>query len=244
VTGARKRSQTPRAAEPFAGRSVIASSLRLSIRESDVLHFLGYPMGRRPQGRLDALLKEVLSEARKLAAARGAFRKLSVGSADEVGLKEERAEGLVLGLVTVGDQIERRVTELLDRGEDSRALLLDAAGSAAAEEAARRLSVRILGGKTGAAEDVACRISPGYGRWPLAAQKALFARLPHDALGVSLNSSMMMVPRKSISFALWIGARRAPRSGLSGCDTCGLPQCRYRRSAERKTSKPSSEETS
>jgi hypothetical protein len=201
-------------------------------------------MGRRPQGRLEPLLKAVLREARELAAARGTFRKLPVSSADEVGLREERAEGLVLGLVTVGDQIERRVTELLGRGEASRALFLDAAGSAAAEEAARRLSVQILGGKTGAADDVACRISPGYGRWPLAAQNALFARLPHDALGVSLNSSMMMVPRKSISFALWIGAERAPRSGLSGCDTCGLPQCRYRRSAERQASRSSSEVTS
>ena len=243
MTGPRKRDPKPRAAEPSKRLPVIVSSLRLSIRESDVLHFLGYPTGRRPQGRLEPLLQEVLHEARGLAAARGAFRKLPVSSADEIGLKEERANGLVLGLVTVGDGIERRVTELLGRGESARALFLDAAGSAAAEEAARRLSVKILGGRAGAGEDVACRISPGYGRWSLAAQKALFARLPHDALGVSLNSSMMMAPRKSISFALWIGAERAPRSGLSGCDTCGFPQCRYRRSVESKASHSSREVT-
>jgi hypothetical protein len=244
VTGLPERDPKPRAAASSAGSSVIVSSLRLSIRESDVLHFLGYPKGRRPARRLELLLMDVLHEARGLAAARGAFRTLPVSSAAEVGLETERADGLVLGLVTVGAGIEQRVTKLLGRGEASRALLLDAAGSAAVEEAAHRLSVRVVGGKTSAGADVACRISPGYGRWPLSAQRALFARLPHDVLGVSLNPSMMMIPRKSISFALWIGAPAAPRSGLSGCDTCGLPQCRYRRTAGGTASRSSREVTS
>jgi hypothetical protein len=223
---------------------VIVSRLRLSIRESEVLHFLGYPKGRRPATRLEPLLKDVLREARSLAAARGGFRRLPASSAGEVGLPAERADGLVVGLVTVGGGIEGRVTELLGRGEDSHALLLDAAGSAAAEEAANRLSVRVVGGRTNGDLDVGCRVSPGYGRWSLSAQEALFSFLPHEALGVSLNSSMMMVPRKSISFALWIGARDAPRSGLSGCDTCGLPHCRYRRLAGGKASRSSREVTS
>lgn len=244
MTGLRERDPKPRASVSSAEPPVIVSSLRLSIRESDVLHFLGYPKGRRPARRLEPLLKDVLHEARRLAAARGAFRALPVSSAAEVGLPAERADGLVLGLVTAGAGIEQRVTELLGRGEDSRALILDAAGSAAAEEAAHRLSVRAVGGKTSAGADAACRISPGYGRWPLSAQKALFARLPHDALGVSLNPSMMMIPRKSISFALWLGAPAAPRAGLSGCDTCGLPQCRYRRSAGGSASRSSREVTS
>jgi hypothetical protein len=234
----------PGAAASTMGPPVIVSSIRLSIRESDVLHFLGYPKGRRPAARLEPLLEQVLHEARKLAAARGAFRRLPVSSAAEIGLEEEEADGLVLGLVTAGGGIEQRVTELLGRGEDSRALLLDAAGSAAAEEAANRLSVRVVGGRTDGELDVGCRVSPGYGRWPLSAQRALFVRLPHETLGVSLNTSMMMTPRKSISFALWLGAKKAPRSGLSGCDTCGLPHCRYRRSAGERRSRSSREVTS
>lgn len=235
---------TSSAALSSAGPLVIVSRLRLSIRESEVLHFLGYPKGRRPAKRLEPLLKDVLREARSLAAARGGFRRLPVSSAAEVDLPAERADGLVLGLVTAGGGIERRVTQLLGQGEDSRALLLDAAGSAAAEEAANRLSMRVVGGRTNGDLDVGCRVSPGYGRWPLSAQEALFSFLPHEALGVSLNSSMLMIPRKSISFALWIGAERAPRSGLSGCDTCGLPHCRYRRPAGGRASRSSREVTS
>jgi hypothetical protein len=229
VNARAKPGASARAAGPLGETPVIISSLRLSVPEFDVLHFLGYPIGRRPAGRLESLYRDSLQEARRLASARGAFVAMPVSAADGVGLPPEEADGLVLGLVTVGDGIERRVSELLATGEAARAILLDAAGSAAAEEAARRLSARILGGRAGADEDAACRISPGYGRWPLSAQSALFERLPHEALGVTLNPSMMMVPRKSISFALWLGARRAPTSGLSGCDTCRLPHCRYRR---------------
>ncbi|MGE5345297.1 MAG: hypothetical protein ACM3JH_05015 [Acidithiobacillales bacterium] len=228
-----RRRPGPRTADSPATPPVIVSALRLSVPEFDVLHFLGYPIGRRPAGRLQRLYRDSLREARRLAAGRGVFVTLPVSSAGEVGLPAEEADGLVLGLVTIGAGLERRVTELLDEGKAARALLLDAAGSAAAEEAARRLSARILGGRAGTEEDAACRISPGYGRWPLSAQKSLFERLPHEALGVTLNPSMMMVPRKSISFALWLGARRAPRSGLSGCDTCRLPNCRYRRTPGR-----------
>ena len=216
------------APEAAADSGAAAASLDLSILEEEVLRFLGYPEGRRPAGRLVSLLGEALREARGLARGRGAYRMLPVSAAPDLGLELERADGLVIGLVTVGDGIERRVTELLGQGEESRALLLDAAGSAAAEEAARRLSTRIVGGGAIAEADVSCRVSPGYGRWPLAAQAALFARLPHEELGVTLGPSMMMSPRKSISFALWIGAEGIPGSGLAGCDRCGLPSCRYR----------------
>ncbi len=243
MSGPDRSGAEPRAGPAHSGDSVIVSSLRLSIPERDVLHFLGYPEGRRPAKRLEPLLKEALIEARGLAAARGAFRKLPVGAAADVGLPAERADALVLGLVTVGSGIERRVTELLGQGGDSRALLLDAAGSAAAEEAANRLSARVMGGAADTGVDVPCRVSPGYGRWPLTAQTSLFSLLPHEELGVTLNSSMMMVPRKSISFALWIGARGAPRAGLSGCDTCGLPDCRYRRTPRRGTPRSSREVT-
>ncbi len=223
--------------------SVIVPSFRLSIPELEVLHFLGYPKGRRPPERLDSLYRASLREANQLAAARGAWRNLPVSAAADVGLPAEEADGLVIGLVTIGAGIERRVSELLGEGEAARAIFLDAVGSAAAEEAARSLSVRILRGRSATREDAACRVSPGYGHWPLTAQKALFARLPHEALGVALNPSMMMVPRKSISFALWLGALGAPRAGLSGCDTCGLPDCRYRRTPRGGRSRSSREVT-
>lgn len=204
-------------------------AIELEIRREDVLHFLGYPSGREPAGRILAQFEESLAEARALAEARGAYCELPLEAAEGVGLKGQNAEGLVVGLVTAGPGIEQRCAELTKSGDMTRALLVDAAGSAAAEEAANRISAHIVGDTSGEIRDVSCRLSPGYGGWALTSQRALFEILPHEELGVALTPSMMMIPRKSVSFAMWLGAGARPIGGLAGCATCGLEHCRYRR---------------
>jgi hypothetical protein len=230
--------------------------LPLLIRREEVLHFLGYPETYEPPQRVEVRIGSALAEARDLAAAAGTYRHLPVAAASSIGLEPIPAAGLVIGLVTVGEGIEKQVAELLRAGDATGALLLDAAGSAAAEEAADHLGAIIANedpedASEAPAEDVpptashadpappereiepaspvACRISPGYGSWPLEAQSALLDRLPHARLGVSLLPSMLMVPRKSISFAMWLGTDARPIAGASGCARCRLGHCRYRR---------------
>jgi hypothetical protein len=211
--------------------------LAVTIRRPDVLHFLGYPEGREPGDRLSERLGELLARARELVRPRGCYRTLPVEAASDVRLEPMEAERLVVGLVTIGAGIEENASRLARAGDTVGALLLDAIGSAAVEEAADRLGAVITGAEV-AAEDhapaLSCRISPGYGRWPIEAQTALFEHLPHAALGVTLRPSLMMEPRKSISFAMWLGSDARPITGLSGCDRCLLTTCRYRRTGENK----------
>jgi hypothetical protein len=225
----------------------------LALPRADVLHFLGYPAGREPQPRVAALIDECVAEARGLVQGRGVWTTLPADQATEVGLAPISASGLVIGLVTAGAAIVAAASQRMAHGDATSALVLDACGSAAAEEAADRISAAIvasLGGiaAAGAAASapdldhpagpafdpdrpaaISCRISPGYGRWPLASQPALFARLPHREIGVHLDHSLLMVPRKSVSFAMWLGADARPIAGLSGCARCELESCRYRR---------------
>lgn len=208
----------------------------VGIARTEVLLFLGYPDGRRPPARIERLLGPSIDEARVRAAGRGVFRVVDPADAPNVGLEPMDASALVLGLVTVGGAIEDRASELLAAGEATRALLIDAAGSAAAEEAADRLGGLVAGDRTAlvdsssaVAPSVSCRISPGYGAWPLEAQRPLLARLPAEEVGVALEPSLLMVPRKSISFAMWLGAGARPLAGLAGCARCHLEHCRYRR---------------
>jgi hypothetical protein len=206
-------------------------ALPLSLPADAILHFLGYPRGRGPAERIAARLEVLLGEARELAAGRGAYHLLEPAEASQVGLEPIPEARLVIGLVSAGDGIERRASELMEAGDSVGALILDAAGSAAAEEAADRLGAIIAGGSGGEADasTLSCRISPGYGRWDLSSQPALFRRLPHEELGVSLMPSMLMLPRKSVSFAMWLGADARPLAGLSGCAHCELASCRYRK---------------
>lgn len=206
-------------------------ALQAEIRREDVLGFLGYPAGRAPPPRVEPLLIEALALARALARPRGVAMRLDVERASEVGLEPiEGADHLVIGLCTAGPAVEDRVASLA-AADPTRALLLDAAGSAAAEESADRLSALVVGADEAPSGSVSCRISPGYARWPLSAQREIFERLPAAAVGVELLPSMLMVPRKSISFAMWIGADARPIAGLSGCARCSLIECLYRRAA-------------
>jgi hypothetical protein len=194
------------------------------------------------------MLPGVLEEARRLVRPRGLFRILAADEAELLGLppptRPPRRGGtvppLALGLATVGAALEERVAELLRQESPTRALLLDSAGSAAAEEAADALERRILAEQGLARSGGASRrrFSPGYGGWPVTAQKQLFARLPHEEIGVSLLPSCLMVPRKSVSFALWLDACFGPDAGgrgpfvdQGGCPACDLPACPYRRPA-------------
>ncbi|MBK5114990.1 MAG: hypothetical protein JJE41_15300, partial [Candidatus Heimdallarchaeota archaeon] len=78
--------------------------------------------------------------------------------------------------------------------------------------------------------DFTNRFSPGYCQWSLAGgQKVIFNLLPSDILRVKLSKSMMMIPRKSVSFAVNIGKEVDMELGLKECPTCDLQDCSFRR---------------
>jgi len=219
-------SGTGTASEPPA---VVA--LDVSIRLAEVHRYMGYPEGKEPAPRIAEIVGTLVDEARRLVRSRGCFVLLPTERAADIGLDVVEADGLAVGLVTAGRKIEDAVAMRLCDGESTAPLVLDAAGTAAAEEAADRLCA-IIGGVApprGDAPAVPCRLSPGYGDWPLEAQRALFDVLPAEALGVELLPSMLMVPRKSVTFAMWLGAGARPGDAAAGCSRCGLDRCRYRR---------------
>jgi hypothetical protein len=236
----------------------VIANLPPTIPAAEVRRLLGYPPGHaipeRVQRRLDALLAEACS----LLEPRGVHERFSLSDTSAVQLPLPGAEsslsGFTLGLVTIGPRLEERATAALNAGDATEALLLDAIGSAAAEAAADALGsllARTNGGDAGSSDrttapashpdfDLAadpapppCRISPGYGGWPLAAQKAIFARLSHEAIGVRLLPSMLMVPQKSITFALWLDPAGRIVGGRGGCSRCELEQCPRRAPRQR-----------
>lgn len=215
--------------------AVIGAGFTVEVRRLDVLHFLGYRGRGLPSVRVAQMLTEVMEQGRSLVAARGIYREVGPDEVPDLGLTPVPRAALSLGLVTIGPALEREVTDLLSRGETTRALLLDAVGSAAVEEAADVLEGRLRGAAiTGAghASGASRRFSPGYGRWPLTAQRALFAMLPHEEIQVALLPSSLMAPRKSVSFAVWLGPGGDPDASREcrsrRCADCDLETCLYR----------------
>jgi hypothetical protein len=70
-------------------------------------------------------------------------------------------------------------------------------------------------------------LSPGLAGWPVAAgQRELFSLVDADEIGVKLNEDCMMIPRKSTSLVIGLGANVTQAGRI--CDYCNLREtCHY-----------------
>ncbi len=199
----------------------------VDVQRSEVLRMLGYRRGGRPSARVARRIETIWSGALDLIAPIGAWRTLTADEAQACGVPSP-TNTVGVGLVTIGRGLEARVTE---RGAEDPldALLLDAIGSVAAEATADAINARICSHATAEGHNPAPRISPGYGRWDIGSQPALLSGLPAAEIGVKLTASGMMVPHKSVSFAVRFRSTASKQSALlSRCMRCGLRACAHR----------------
>jgi hypothetical protein len=136
-----------------------------------------------------------------------------------------------VAVCTIGPALEAASDRAARAGEMLDALVLDAIGSAAAEAAADALNLEICSAAGARGVEAAARVSPGYGDWDTAGQRALLDLLPIRDLGIELTAGAMMVPRKSVSFAVnLVPPGRGGAHGAPSCARCGLLRCRHRMS--------------
>lgn len=74
------------------------------------------------------------------------------------------------------------------------------------------------------------RYSPGYGDLPIEAQSELFKLLDCSRqIGVSLNSSMLMSPSKSVTAIIGLKKGGNINSGTHKCSDCNNTECEFRK---------------
>ncbi len=127
---------------------------------------------------------------------------------------------LLLAVCTIGPRLEARCRERHDRGELTRAFLLDALGVVALQELENKLERHIAHELAPAGLRLGCPRSPGQDDWPLEDQRTLFALLQPARIGVQLNERGLMVPLKSASMAFPLGSEGELPAGESVCDRC------------------------
>lgn len=137
------------------------------------------------------------------------------------------ADFLALFIVTIGPYLEQEAAELAQKGEITESLFLEAVGSAATEALARKMQEHIEAGAQKPGWRATLRYSPGYCDWDLTQQRVLFSALSGEAIGVTLTPECIMVPRKSVSALIGLGAKVEP--GFSLCRDCTVEGCRGRR---------------
>ena len=212
----------------------VAPVIELSVQVSpgEVLRNLGYPRGHRLRPDVARRLEQLWQQGPRLIHPRGTFRVISGEQAQQLAMPRP-TERVGLGLCTVGPALEREELRLSEQQQMLDALLLDAYGSAAAEAAADALNLQLCVHAQELGLQLLPRFSPGYGSWDVAHQRQLLAMLPADRLGLSLTEGMMMIPRKSVSFAVRLTREAvARRTDRRHCARCELEGCAFRADPE------------
>lgn len=173
------------------------------VDEREILRYAG--LRGEADGQTKAILDECLAECAPRLSYRVCCRELPKSHSlfqTGAGVRRRLAEcdGVVVFAATVGLEIDRLIAKYA-RISVAKALLLQAVGTERIESLCDEFC------KTLASEypskKFLPRFSPGYGDFPLAAQKELFALLDCPRkIGLTLNDSLLMTPTKSVTAAI------------------------------------------
>ena len=132
-------------------------------------------------------------------------------------------------LVTIGEGIESAASSGIKGSEPLEGYLLDRIGSFAVESLAQAVEKKIRKDYSILRKSISSRYSPGYCDWPIEEQHMLAKILDFSKIGVSLNESCMMSPKKSISAIVAIADKGIFTESGSTCEICEKKDCSYRR---------------
>jgi hypothetical protein len=208
---------------------VVVDDIEVRLDRAEILRLLGRrgETGDTGNERLEAALTEAMQLAGRLIEPKGIYT-IAAGRDLPGSDQFSDLERVAFCICTIGPGIEREVTSLSEGGELLRAVVLDSVGSVAAEAVAEVLDQQIH--EIAAAEGLktSCRASPGYGDWDIREQEAIFLLLPAESIGVKLSESFMMIPRKSVSFAVDISEKPVRMRSENSCRNCDRIDCRFR----------------
>lgn len=136
------------------------------------------------------------------------------------------AEQVILMVCTIGEAIEAEVARCMEK-DPPFALALDGVGSTAAEALTSLACNAFEREAIDRGWHASLPLSPGMIGWPVhEGQAQIFRLIDASEAGVRLTEGGMMVPRKSISLALGLGANL--QASGSACEFCTVRHsCRY-----------------
>jgi hypothetical protein len=184
----------------------------------------------------DAVVAEACAAVQVLAAPRGIFRQCGYDPQAHELLCDEPftiegsqirrhlgdAEIAIVMAVTIGSAIEDEIDRLFQTKEYTKGLLMDAAATTATEMIADQLNNYIDNITVKKGYKTTWRYSPGYGDWPLSQQPAMVRAIHADQIGITVTSSCMLVPRKSVTAIIGLKRTDAGPCEPSGCAGCTM----------------------
>ncbi len=195
---------------------------------------------RQPQ--LVALAERAIAEGPRLIHPQAAFRRIDIcgisrssvtlkgGSELEgfgIARKLAGCRGVFLAVATLGKELEEEMSKAAQTNVPWE-FALDGFGTAAVGLLSNTICRYIAEMTAKEGLRATNQSYPGMRGWSLAeGQTQIFALVDAPSIGVSLNASFLMVPRKSLSIAVGFGTQAQPPVHL--CDECSVSaKCRHK----------------
>ncbi len=140
-----------------------------------------------------------------------------------------KSKEFVTVVCTIGPRLENKVAEQLKKGEPLRGLLLDGIGTAAIDTLTVQVCKTLRQEAISRGNQASSPLSPGMPGFPITEQQTLLRLASAEQIGVSLSSTGIMFPCKSISAVLGIGPDMPTWTQAETCAQCSLNKtCPYR----------------
>jgi hypothetical protein len=139
----------------------------------------------------------------------------------------ESATEIALFICTAGAIFTELSQAYQQSGDLLEAFVVESIGSATVEKAMTKIQSQLEQEMEREGKKITNRYSPGYCDWALSEQQALFSYIGNHSTGITVNSSSLMQPIKSVSGIIGIGVdvKKKPY----GCSICKSSTCVYRR---------------
>ncbi len=224
--------------------------IRLDCLDDDnVQRYFGYTESKPPSDRTSAMMDDETRWLLENAEPQGIYGIFACKLIDErtVDIGDERFESQVLRMhmegsgaaavmaITMGDAVDARISELMDQGYMAQGYILDGLASAGADCVADTIEASIKADiSNGNSEftepgwNTTLRFSPGYAEFILENQRGIFDLIEPQKIGMSLTSSFLMKPLKSITAVIGIGPDvNTDDYPCKLCDVCNITNCKY-----------------
>lgn len=127
---------------------------------------------------------------------------------------------------SIGTEIESYIEKLINDGEITKGYIADTIASMTTDNLAQNVHTHIHSKFKKKGLKITNRYSPGYCNWDVSEQHKIFSMLPDNFCGISLTESSFMLPKKSVSGIIGIGANVKFNEYL--CEKCISKDCTYR----------------
>ena len=212
---------------------------------AEVLRLLGCSNGKRVSSRIKNKMRFWKNELNKLIRPRILYSVKNVANVSKTGVhlmdgisfrshKLSRAfshcHEALLFTATIGPGFDETVKDLAAKNRMSEACILDSLGSVAVENMVQQFHARYDAHLNLRGKSATLPFSPGYCDWNISEQKKIFSLMDAERIGVSINESALMEPRKSISGV--VGLQNSVTSSgkpYNPCMHCTKVDCSYKR---------------